>query len=42
MVERGVRRPTIDSAKRIAGALELPLSEIIQVMSVNFCKLVAH
>lgn len=29
MVERGVRRPTLDSAERIAVALELPLSEVI-------------
>lgn len=30
MVERGVRRPTLDSAQRIAAALELPLSEVIR------------
>lgn len=30
MVERSVRRPTLDSAQRIAEALELPLSEIVR------------
>lgn len=32
MVERGVRRPTLDSAQRIAEALKLPLSEIIRLL----------
>jgi len=30
MVERGVRRPTLDSAKRIADALNVSLVEVIR------------
>lgn len=30
MVERGVRRPTLDSAKRITDALEVSLGEVIR------------
>lgn len=32
MVERGVRKPTLDSAKRMADALKLPLSEMIRLV----------
>lgn len=37
MVERGVRRPTLDSAQRIAVALELPLSEIVLSVEKSDC-----
>lgn len=32
MIERGVRRPTLGTAKRVAESLELPLSEIIRMV----------
>lgn len=37
MVERGVRKPTLDSAQRIAEALEISLSEIIRLVERPEC-----
>ena len=37
MVERGVRKPTLDSAKSIAEALTLPLSEMIRSVEKLVC-----
>lgn len=35
MIERGVKKPTLDSAKRIADGLGLPLSEMVRRVEVT-------